>query len=181
MGTALSRRFSQFLLRKHRRLLIIGLDGAGKTTILFRMYAKKAVQTQPTEGYNVQTFQLGGLVMNVWDVGGQDELRRFWRHYYTGTQGIVFVIDSSDTDRLKAAKMELTEAITDPQLDNAAILVLANKQDQPEAMPPEELSKSMGLPTLLKGRTWRIQGSVGTTADGLIDGFKWLGSNMRAI
>ena len=177
----MSRKLNKFILRKHRRLLIVGLDGAGKTTILYQMYANKKVNTQPTEGYNIQSIEFEGLTMNVWDVGGQKDLRRFWRHYYTGTQGIIFVVDSCDSSRLKAAKTELIGLVADPQLHSAAILVLANKQDQPEAMAPEELSRALDLGGLLKNRRWKVQGSTGTTGDGLKEGFAWLGRNCQSL
>ena len=181
MGGFFSRKVNRFLLRKHRRLLIVGLDGAGKTTILFRMYAKKMVNTKPTESYNVQSFQFSGLTMNVWDVGGQEDLRRFWRHYYTGTQGIIFVIDACDIGRMKDAKAELMGLAADPQLHSAAILVLVNKQDQPGAMAPEEMARAMDLGVTLKNRKWKVQGSTGTTGDGLKEGFTWLGRNCKGL
>ena len=119
--------------------------------------------------------------MNVWDIGGQDSYRNFWRHYYTGTQGLVFVIDSCDTDRLKICREEIVDVLSDDQLVNAAVLILANKQDQPGAMSPEQILQTLKLDTFLNGRTFKIQGSTATTGDGLLNGFAWLASNTRAL
>ena len=92
MGNALAR----FRSRKHRRVLLVGLDAAGKTTLLFRLYAGKSLNTIPTVGFNVKTVPFQGLQLHVWDVGGQEQLREFWRHHFTGTQGLVFVVDAAD-------------------------------------------------------------------------------------
>lgn len=119
--------------------------------------------------------------MNVWDIGGQDSYRNFWRHYYTGTQGLVFVIDSCDIDRLKLCREELVDVLSDEQLMNAAVLILANKQDQPGAMSPEQILQNLKLDTFVKGRTFKIQGSTATTGDGLVNGFSWLANHTRAL
>lgn len=65
----------------------------------------------------------------MWDVGGQDKIRPLWRHYYSGTQGLIFVVDSSDTARLEEARSELHKIINDREMKDALLLVFANKQD----------------------------------------------------
>jgi ADP-ribosylation factor 6 len=149
--------------------------------ILYQMHAKKAVDIKPTEGYNVESLKVGGFLLNVWDIRGQDDYRNFWRHYYTGTQGLVFVIDSCDTERLKTSREEIIEVLADEQLMNAAILILANKQDQPGAVSPEKISKIFNLDALINKRPLKIQGSTATTGDGLVSGFTWLAKNMRSL
>lgn len=67
----------------------------------------------------------------VWDVGGQDKIRNLWRHYYTGTQGLIFVVDSQDRDRIDEAKQELHRIISDREMKDCLLLVFANKQDLP--------------------------------------------------
>ena len=109
MGNALAR----YRSRKNRRVLLVGLDAAGKTTLLFRLYAGKTLNTIPTVGFNMKTVRIQGLNMNIWDVGGQDQLREFWRHHFTGTQGVVFVVDAADQDRLTDAKAEFEKVVTD--------------------------------------------------------------------
>ena len=148
---------------------------------IYQLLEKKSIDTKPTEGYNVESLKIGDFVLNVWDIGGQDSYRNFWRHYYTGTQGLVFVIDSCDTDRLKLCREEIVDVLSDDQLVNAAVLILANKQDQPGAMSPEQILQTLKLDAFLNGRTFKIQGSTATTGDGLLNGFTWLASNTRAL
>ena len=88
------------------------------------------VNTIPTVGFNVESISHKNVKFNVWDVGGQDKIRPLWRHYYTGTQGLIFVVDSADIDRLDEAKQELHKIINDREMKDAVILVFANKQDQ---------------------------------------------------
>lgn len=75
---------------------MLGLDAAGKTTILYKLKLNDSVSTIPTVGFNVECVSYKNVKFNVWDVGGQDKIRPLWRHYYTGTQGLIFVVDSAD-------------------------------------------------------------------------------------
>lgn len=85
--------------------------------------------TIPTVGFNVESVTYKNVKFNVWDVGGQDKIRPLWRHYYSGTQGLIFVVDSSDTARLEEARSELHKIINDREMKDALLLVFANKQD----------------------------------------------------
>lgn len=169
MGKILSRLFAN----KQMRILMLGLDAAGKTTILYKLKLNDSVNTIPTVGFNVECVSYKNVKFNVWDVGGQDKIRPLWRHYYTGTQGLIFVVDSADTDRLDEARQELHKIITDREMKDAVVLVFANKQDQKEAMKPEQLQDRLGLNTL-KDRIWYIQPCSATKGDGLYEGLVWL-------
>lgn len=87
--------------------------------------------TIPTVGFNVESVTYKNVKFNVWDVGGQDKIRPLWRHYYSGTQGLIFVVDSSDTARVEEARSELHKIINDREMKDALLLVFANKQDVP--------------------------------------------------
>lgn len=87
--------------------------------------------TIPTVGFNVESVTYKNVKFNVWDVGGQDKIRPLWRHYYSGTQGLIFVVDSSDTARMEEARSELHKIINDREMKDALLLVFANKQDVP--------------------------------------------------
>jgi small GTP-binding protein domain len=89
------------------------------------------VTTIPTVGFNVESVTYKNVKFNVWDVGGQDKIRPLWRHYYSGTQGLIFVVDSSDTARVEEARSELHKIINDREMKDALLLVFANKQDIP--------------------------------------------------
>merc|ERR1712232_909455 len=117
--------------------------GAGKTTILHKLKLGDIVRTVPTIGFNVETVQYRNIHFTVWDVGGQDKIRSLWRHYYLGTEGLIFVIDSSDIDRVDIAKEELFRILSEDDLDSAPVLILANKQDLPNALSAFELAQQL--------------------------------------
>ncbi|KAK7691982.1 ADP-ribosylation factor, Arf Arf6 [Cerrena zonata] len=139
MGANLSKAMAKlFGSAKEMRLLMLGLDAAGKTTILYKLKMNQSVTTIPTVGFNVETVTYKNVKFNVWDVGGQDMIRPLWKHYYTGTQGLVFVVDSQDRERIDEAKRELHGILGDREMKECLLLVFANKQDLPGAMSPAE-------------------------------------------
>lgn len=107
------------------------------------------------------------------DVGGQDKIRPLWRHYYQNTQGIIFVVDSNDIDRIDSARDELHRMLNEDDLRNSVLLVFANKQDLPNAMTASQITEKLGLHNL-RGRSWYIQACCATTGDGLYEGLDWL-------
>ena len=111
------------------------------------------------------------------DVGGQEKIRPLWRHYYTGTQGLIFVIDSADYTRLDEAREELHRIINDREMREAVLLVFANKQDLKEALRPNEIQERLGLTRLTGGRIWYVQPACATSGDGLYEGLTWLTSH----
>ncbi|KAK4392641.1 ADP-ribosylation factor 1, partial [Sesamum angolense] len=106
MGIVFTRLFSSLFGNKEARILVLGLDNAGKTTILYRLQMGEVVSTIPTIGFNVETMQYNNIKFQVWDLGGQTSIRPYWRCYFPNTQAIIYVVDSSDTDRLVIAKEE---------------------------------------------------------------------------
>jgi ADP-ribosylation factor protein 1 len=155
------------------RILMVGLDAAGKTTILYKLKLGEVVTTIPTIGFNVETVEYKNISFTVWDVGGQDKIRPLWRHYYQNTQGIIFVVDSNDRERAEDAREELHRMLNEPELSDAVLLVFANKQDLPKAMKPADVAERLGL-SALRTRVWHIQGCCATTGDGLYEGLDWL-------
>ena len=107
MGSLFSRVWERMVGTKEMRILMVGLDAAGKTTILYKMKLGEVVNTIPTIGFNVETVEYKNISFNVWDVGGQDKIRLLWRHYSQNTQGLIFVVDSNDRDRIDDAREEL--------------------------------------------------------------------------
>jgi len=169
--------FSKFWDRmvgtKEMRILMVGLDAAGKTTILYKLKLGEVVTTIPTIGFNVETVEYKNISFTVWDVGGQDKIRPLWRHYYQNTQGVIFVVDSNDRDRIQDAKDELNRMLSESELENAVVLVFANKQDLPNAIPVADLTQQLGLADM-RNRQWYIQSTCATTGDGLYEGLDWL-------
>merc|ERR1719263_237493 len=154
-------------------MLMVGLDAAGKTTILYKLKLGEVVTTIPTIGFNVETVEYKNINFNVWDVGGQDKIRKLWRYYYTNTNGLIFVVDSSDRDRIEDARDELSKMLEEEEMRDAVLLVFANKQDLPNAMTAAEMMDKLGLNNL-RHREWFIQSTCATAGDGLYEGLDWL-------
>lgn len=158
---------------------MLGLDASGKTTILYRLAFGDHVKTIPTVGFNVETICYHKLALLTWDVGGQKKLRQLWQYYLKNTQALVFVVDSADRERLPEAKEELRMLMERPELVGGVLLVLANKQDMPHALPPEEIARKLKLKRVARKTTWHIQGTVGTTGNGLYEAIDWLTAALR--
>lgn len=157
---------------------MLGLDNAGKTTILYKLKMGEVVQTTPTIGFNVETVQHKNCTFSVWDVGGQDQIRGLWRHYFLNTQAVIFVVDSNDTNRLREAREELHKVLESPELSSAILLVFANKQDLPNAMSPEEITNGLEMQSI-SSHPWHVQRACATDGDGLDEGFNWLAEQVK--
>lgn len=159
---------------KQYRIIMIGLDNAGKTQILYKLKLGDTITTIPTVGFNVETVSYKWVNLVVWDIGGQDKLRTLWRHYYEGLNGLIFVIDASDRERIREAIESLSTELVQPQMQKAPILILANKQDIEGAISAEELTDV--LHTLFKGhdRNFKVFETVATKDIGIIQGIDWL-------
>lgn len=151
MGGFLSS-LSSLFEKREARILMLGLDSAGKTTILFKLKLGEVVNSVPTVGFNVETVEFKNCKFNVWDVGGQDKIRGMWKHYYQNTEGLIYVIDSSDKDRLHIAKEELHKMLAEEELKDTVLLVFANKQDI-KVMSLEEIVQGLDLQSI-RGRDW---------------------------
>ena len=126
------------------RLLIQGLDSSGKTTFLYQYTQGKNVTTTiPTIGFNIEKATFNGSEINVWDVGGRSNIRPLWRHYYTDTQGIIFMVDSNDRERISWAKDELQRLLAEEILKDVPVLVVGNKVDLPYSLGLEELKEQL--------------------------------------
>lgn len=180
--------FRAIVGKKDMRILIVGLDGAGKTTILYQLKVGEVVNTVPTIGFNVENVSYKNINFDVWDVGGQDQMRPMWRHYYKNARGLVFVVDSNNPERLQEAREELDQMLNEEELQDVPLLVFANKKDLPNALPTSELSERLGLEELRKRRLavsgstvmagherrWLIQSACATNGDGILQGLDWL-------
>ncbi|KAK8476585.1 hypothetical protein V6N11_008344 [Hibiscus sabdariffa] len=163
-----------FLPQCRLRTLMVGLDGSGKTTILYKLKLGDLLKTKPTivpvvsipygAGFNVESIQYKNICFDVWDIGGE-------------SKALIFVVDSSDRQRISEARKELHWALADNELANAAVLVLANKQDLPDAMPASQIADKLGLHCLGQ-RPWFIQNVSAYTGQGLYEGLHWLSDNI---
>ncbi|KAM7194220.1 ARF/SAR superfamily [Rhypophila sp. PSN 637] len=195
MGNALSGLVGKLFGSREVRILMLGLDAAGKTTILYTLKLKDdKVTTIPTVGFNVETVNMKNVKFNVWDVGGQDKIRPLWRHYYSGTQGLIFVVDSADRNRIDEARTELHRIINDREMKDSLLLVLANKQDLQggefcltfaptiaflSSSSIHELTEKLQL-SKIKDKLWYVVPTIATEGDGLNEAFEWLSKNTEA-
>merc|ERR1712014_406592 len=148
MGLAFTKLWSTLIGTQEMRILMVGLDAAGKTTILYKLKLGEVITTVPTIGFNVETVEYKNITFTVWDIGGQDKIRKLWRYYYTGTDAAIFIVDSSDHDRIEDAREELMKMLMDDEMREASLLVLANKQDLPGAMKTSEVAEKLDLHSL---------------------------------
>ncbi|KAJ3693764.1 hypothetical protein LUZ60_009244 [Juncus effusus] len=190
MGLTFTKLFSRLFSKREMRILMVGLDAAGKTTILYKLKLGEIVTTIPTIGFNVETVEYKNISFTVWDVGGQDKIRPLWRHYFQNTQGLIFVVDSNDRDRVVEARDELHRMLNEDELRDAVLLVFANKQDLPNAMNAAEITDKLGLHSLRQRHCdivffyilcRYIQSTCATTGEGLYEGLDWLSNNIAEL
>ncbi|EDO28807.1 predicted protein [Nematostella vectensis] len=162
------------------RAVALGLDGAGKTSILFKLKQDEFVSPITTIGFNVETVEHRSLKFTIWDVGGLQKLRPLWRHYYLNTQAVIFVIDSSNTERLSEAHDELAKLMAEKRLRDALLLILANKQDVSSAVSVDILAERLALHKLCCGRSWTIMACDAHTGRGLNEGLDWLARQLMS-
>ncbi|XP_066253051.1 ADP-ribosylation factor-like protein 3 [Euwallacea similis] len=160
------------------RLLLLGLDNAGKTTILKTLASEDITSITPTAGFNIKSVISDGFKLNVWDIGGQRKIRPYWKNYFENTDVLIYVVDSADKKRLEETGIELYELLSDSKLNNVPLLVYANKQDLPDSLPAAELAQALGLPSI-KDRTWQIQACTACTGTGVREGMEWVCKNIK--
>lgn len=170
---------SKIFKNREMRILMLGLDNAGKTTILYKLKLGKTSKTVPTVGFNVETVKHKNVSFAVWDCGGQERIRPLWRHYFTGTNALIYVVDSSDHGRLEESRSELMRVISDKELANCLLIVLANKQDMQGAIKPKELIEKFELNKLSGNHTWSVIPTVAIDGTGLVETLNWISSHSK--
>ncbi|KIZ00007.1 ADP-ribosylation factor 3 [Monoraphidium neglectum] len=208
MGIWMSRMLSYFG-EKEARILVLGLDNAGKTTILCEcdlppagttaaaaaggfdgalfllpprlpplpLLVGEVVSTIPTIGFNVETVSYKNIKFQVWDLGGQTSIRPYWRCYYPNTQAIIYVVDSSDVERIGISRDEFHAILSEEELKDSLLLVYANKQDLPGALSEAQVAEALGLHDI-RGRPWAIYKTSAIKGEGLFEGLDWLSTNL---
>ncbi|XP_022211522.2 ADP-ribosylation factor 1-like [Drosophila obscura] len=178
MGNVFGNLFNGLFGKKEARILMVGLDAAGKTTVLYKLKLGEIVTTIPTIGFNVETVEYKNIKFTVWDVGGQARIRKMWRHYCVNTQSLIFVVDSNDRDRIDEAREELMSMLAEHEFQ--VLLIFSNKQDLPNAMNAAEMTDKLGLNALIN-QNWYIQATCATNGDGLYEGLDWLSNQLKHV
>ncbi|XP_078240562.1 ADP-ribosylation factor-like protein 15 isoform X1 [Pogona vitticeps] len=139
-------------------LVCIGLTGSGKTSLLSQLCSENRETIVSTTGFCIKAVPFQNAILNVKELGGADNIRKYWSRYYQGSQGVIFVLDSaSSEDDLEIARNELHSALQHPQLCTLPFLILANHQDKPAARSVQEIKKYLELEPLARGKRWILK------------------------
>ena len=178
MGFILSKILEFFTKsRNNFKIIILGMQNAGKTTILYRLSLGTLVKTTPTIGSNVEELTYNNVKFQAWDLGGQESTRSVWDVYYMSTDAIVYVIDSKDDEYFEESKAQFHKLLAHPNLKNATILIFANKQDLPGAKTVNQLIQDYEFDKI-KHHIWQIQSCSALKGEGLVTGIKWLSEQL---
>jgi small GTP-binding protein len=178
MGNKISGMFKKMFAKKEAKVLMLGLDSAGKTTILYQLKLGMTLETIPTMGFVHEKISHKKFTMNVWDIAGQDTLRPLWRQYYDNTNAIIFIIDSSDVNRIDLAKEELHNLLIEPKLENSIIAIVANKIDM-DVLNHEQVEEQMEIENYKEMRTIKCFPAIGISGQGLAEMLDWVGANIK--
>ncbi|RMC01918.1 hypothetical protein DUI87_21079 [Hirundo rustica rustica] len=155
---------------KRANIVMLGLDSAGKSTLLYKFRYKDAFLTVPTIGFNVDMIEAGkDFTLTLWDVGGQKKMRELWSNFLEDTDGLLYVVDSSDKRRLEESRRELELILKNKSIKNVPVVVLANKQDLPGALNAEEITRRFKMKKYCSDRNWYVQPCCATTGEGLAE------------
>ncbi|CAL1541810.1 unnamed protein product [Lymnaea stagnalis] len=163
-----------FSRSKDVRVLIQGLDAAGKTSLLYKLKLGEVVTTIPTIGecFNVESIVWKAMSITAWDLGGRDKIRPLYRHYYPNTHGFIYILDSNDRERLGDAIDELFQQVLwDDALRDTVVMVLANKQDLPGAMSVQEIEEKLRQRYVKCSQTLFLMPCSVLTGEGIMEAF----------
>lgn len=178
MGFILSKIIEFFTKsRNNFKIIILGMQNAGKTTILYRLSLGQLVKTAPTIGSNVEELTYNNVKFQAWDLGGQESIRALWDVYYVNTDAVIYVIDSKDDENFEISKSEFYKVLANKNLKNSVILIFANKQDLPGAKNINKIIEDYEL-NKIKDHIWHIQPCSAVNGEGLVNGIKWLSDQL---
>ncbi|CAN6630537.1 ADP-ribosylation factor-like protein 3 [Trichomonascus vanleenenianus] len=173
--------YSNLTRKEEYSVLILGLDNAGKTTLLENIksqYGSKYLtpdRIAPTVGQNVGHVAVNGVVLKLWDVGGQENLRTLWDSYYEAAHAVVFVVDSTDQQRIEECKQALDNVVSDDSIEGVPILMLANKQDCDDRLEVEDIKEIFNkIAEKMSARDSRVLPISALKGTGVKDATEWL-------
>lgn len=158
---------------------MLGLDNAGKTTIVKRIMNEDVNTVSPTLGFIIKTIEYDGYKLNIWDVGGQKTLRTYWKNYFEKTDTLIWVVDATDRERMDDCRQELAGLLQEERLSGASLLVFKNKSDVPGAMAEDEVCERLRLEAI-KTHKWHIMPCSAMTGMNLQEGLEWVVQDAKA-
>ncbi|XP_067656935.1 ADP-ribosylation factor 1-like [Haliotis asinina] len=179
MGQYTSRSSGRWFKKMEVKLIMHGLDAAGKTTILYKLKLGEVVETNPTIGFVQETMSYNNIHIIAWDVGGRSAIRPLYRYYYPGTDAVLFIVDSNDKERIEEVKDELVRLVDEKEFVDAIFLVLANKQDLPHAMTVAEVAEAVNFERIQQTHRANIMGCCACVGDGLNEAMDWLSRELE--
>ncbi|KAJ3388480.1 ADP-ribosylation factor protein 3 [Entophlyctis sp. JEL0112] len=183
MYTLLTGLYAMFNRKEDFFVIILGLDNAGKSTLLERIKATysspdaavPASKIAPTVGLNIGKIDLGSTCINFWDLGGQRELRRLWKKYYSESHAIVFVVDATDLERIEEARDVFETIVGSEEFEGVPVLLLANKSDRDDAVELSRLKDVFNpVAARLGARDSRVMSVSALRGEGVRDAVDWL-------
>jgi len=163
----------------YARILMLGLDNAGKSTILYQLKHGEVLSITPTIGFNVESIEYRNIKFTVWDLAGQDRIRKLWHHYYIHAKALIYVVDCNDVERLSLSCQELNKLLAEKELEGVPLLIFANKQDLPYAVCVKDIVEKLNT-YQITARPWHIQACCASEGGGLIEGLDWLSNEIKA-
>jgi len=170
-------------LKKNATILLLGLDNAGKTTLLHKLKYGSIRLVIPTQRAQLEEIVLGNVKFRAWDLGGHAQVRSLWKEFFFEADAVIFLVDSADRERLPESRKELTSLINDSNLSNSPFLILGNKTDLETALTYKELVGALGLENLIpedenstfeQSRCIKLFPCSLVEGTGYSQGFKWL-------
>ncbi|XP_078589258.1 ADP ribosylation factor 4-like isoform X2 [Branchiostoma floridae x Branchiostoma japonicum] len=180
MGLYMGKLIAKLFGQQEVRILMLGLDAAGKTTTLYRLKLGEVTSNLFHTGFNVETIEHKNVKFTSWDLGGRDKATPLWRHYYQNTDAIIIVLDSNDREWLPEMRQEIGMYLEEDELRDCLFLILANKQDLPNALHPDVIREKLELDTLLRGRHWHLQPASAKEGHGMYEGLDWLAAKLAS-
>ncbi|KAG6039302.1 ADP-ribosylation factor-like protein 2 [Claviceps citrina] len=158
---------------KEMRILMLGLDNAGKTTIVKKIMGEDVHTVSPTLGFIIKTIDYDGYKLNIWDVGGQKTLRSYWRNYFEKTDALIWVVDATDRLRIEDCREELHGLLLEERLSGASLLIFSNKTDVEQCMDEQEIRTALRLDEI-RSHQWHILRCSAMTGKNLQEGLAWV-------
>lgn len=165
---------------RQARVLLLGLDNSGKSSIVARILNEDLDSVQPTLGFQIRTINLRGVNLNIWDVGGQKSLRPFWHNYFESTDFLIWVVDGADLDRLESCKLMLSEVLhLDDKFEHCGVLIFINKSDCFSDLSLEFVEQKLDLHLYSQDHKYKLVKCSAKTGEGINEGLEFIADELK--